>query len=155
MSEQREVVVVSGVRTAIGTYGGSLKDIAPSDLAARVVKEAVSRSKVDPNQIGHLYLGNVIHTEQKDMYISRVAAINGGLPHSTAALTVNRLCGSGMQAIVSAAQSVLLGDTDIAVGGGVESMSRGGYLAPAMRWGARMGDTKMLDMMVGALTDPF
>jgi len=151
----REVVVVSGVRTAIGTYGGSLKDIAPSDLAARVVKEAVSRAKVDPNEIGHLYLGNVIHTEQKDMYISRVAAINGGLPHSSAALTVNRLCGSGMQAIVSAAQSVLLGDTDIAVGGGVESMSRGGYLAPAMRWGARMGDTKMLDMMVGALTDPF
>ena len=151
----REVVVVSGVRTAIGTYGGSLKDIAPSDLAARVVKEAVSRAKVDANEIGHLYLGNVIHTEQKDMYISRVAAINGGLPHSSAALTVNRLCGSGMQAIVSAAQSVLLGDTDIAVGGGVESMSRGGYLAPAMRWGARMGDTKMLDMMVGALTDPF
>jgi len=151
----REVVVVSGVRTAIGTYGGSLKDIAPSDLAARVVKEAVSRAKVDPNEVGHLYLGNVIHTEQKDMYISRVAAINGGLPHSTAALTVNRLCGSGMQAIISAAQSVLLGDTDVAVGGGAESMSRGGYLAPAMRWGARMGDTKMLDMMVGALTDPF
>jgi acetyl-CoA C-acetyltransferase len=151
----REVVVVSGVRTAIGTYGGSLKDIAPSDLAARVVKEAVSRAKVDPNEVGHLYLGNVIHTEQKDMYISRVAAINGGLPHSSAALTVNRLCGSGMQAIVSAAQSVLLGDTDIAVGGGAESMSRGGYLAPSLRWGARMGDTKMLDMMVGALTDPF
>jgi acetyl-CoA C-acetyltransferase len=151
----REVVVVSGVRTAIGTYGGSLKDIAPSDLAARVVKEAVSRAKVDPKEIGHLYLGNVIHTEQKDMYISRVAAINGGLPHSSASLTVNRLCGSGMQAIVSAAQSLLLGDPDIAVGGGAESMSRGGYLAPAMRWGARMGETKMLDMMVGALTDPF
>ncbi|MEP6702866.1 MAG: acetyl-CoA C-acyltransferase family protein [Betaproteobacteria bacterium] len=151
----REVVVVSGVRTAIGTYGGSLKDIAPSDLAARVVKEAVSRSKVDPELVGHLYLGHVIHTEPKDMYISRLAAINGGLPHSTSALTVNRLCGSGMQAIVSAAQSILLGDTDVAVGGGAESMSRGGYLAPAVRWGARMGDTKMLDMMVGALTDPF
>ena len=100
----REVVVVSGVRTAIGTYGGSLKDVAPSDLAARVVKEAVSRAKIDPGLVGHLYLGHVIHTEAKDMYISRLAAVNGGLPHSTSALTVNRLCGSGMQAIVSAAQ---------------------------------------------------
>ena len=151
----REVVVVNGARTAIGTFGGALKDIPPSELAAQVVREAVARSKVDPNEVGHLYLGHVIHTEPKDMYISRLAAINGGLPHSTAALTVNRLCGSGMQAIVSAAQSILLDDTDIAVGGGAESMSRGGYLAPAMRFGARMGDTKMLDMMVGALTDPF
>ena len=151
----REVVVVSGVRTAIGTYGGSLKDIAPSDLAARVVKEAVTRAKVDPNEVGHLYLGHVIHTEAKDMYISRVAAVNGGLPHATSALTVNRLCGSGMQAIISAAQSVLLGDTDIAIGGGAESMSRGGYLDPSARWGARMGDSKQIDMMVGALTDPF
>src|SRR5438105_1284068 len=147
----REVVVVSGVRTAIGTYGGSLKDSPPSQLAASVVKEAVSRAKVDPNEIGHLYLGNVIHTEAKDMYISRLAAVNGGLPHTTAALTVNRLCGSGMQAIVSAAQSVLLGDTDIAIGGGAESMSRGGYLDPSARWGARMGDSKQIDMMVGAL----
>jgi acetyl-CoA C-acetyltransferase len=151
----REVVVVSGVRTAIGTYGGSLKDVPPSELAAKVVKEAVSRAKVDPNEVGHLFLGNVIHTEARDMYISRLAAINGGLPQSTAALTVNRLCGSGMQAIVSAAQSVLLGDTDVAVGGGAESMSRGGYLDPAARWGARMGDSKQIDMMVGALTDPF
>jgi len=151
----REVVVVSGVRTAIGTYGGSLKDIAPSDLAARVVKEAVARAKIDPGLIGHLFLGNVIHTEAKDMYISRLAAVNGGLPHTTAALTVNRLCGSGMQAIVSAAQSILLGDTDAAVGGGAESMSRGGYLDPSARWGARMGDSKQIDMMVGALTDPF
>jgi acetyl-CoA C-acetyltransferase len=143
------------VRTAIGTYGGSLKDVAPSDLAARVVREAVSRAKVDPAQVGHLYLGNVIHTEAKDMYISRLAAVNGGLPHSTAALTVNRLCGSGLQAIVSAAQSVLLGDTDVAIGGGAESMSRGGYLDPSARWGARMGDSKQVDMMVGALTDPF
>ena len=151
----RDVVVVSGVRTAIGTFGGSLKDFAPSDLAGRVVKEAVSRAKIDPNEVGHLYLGNVIHTEPKDMYISRLAAINGGLPHGTAALTVNRLCGSGMQAIVSAAQSILLGDTDAAVGGGAESMTRGGYLLPSARWGARMGDAKMMDMMVGALTDPF
>ena len=151
----REVVVISGARTAIGTYGGSLKDIPPSQLAATVVKEAVNRAKVDPEQVGHLYLGNVIHTEAKDMYISRLAAVNGGLPHSTAALTVNRLCGSGLQAIVSAAQSVLLGDTDIAIGAGAESMSRGGYLDPAARWGARMGDSKQIDMMVGALTDPF
>jgi acetyl-CoA C-acetyltransferase len=151
----REVVIVSGVRTAIGTFGGSLKDFAPSDLAARVVKEAVTRAKIDPNEVGHLYLGNVIHTEPKDMYISRLACVNGGLPHGTAALTVNRLCGSGMQAIVSAAQSILLGDTDAAVGGGAESMSRGGYLVPSARWGARMGDAKMMDMMVGALTDPF
>ena len=129
----REVVIVSGVRTAIGTFGGSLKDFAPSDLAARVVKEAVARAKIDPNEVGHLYLGNVIHTEPKDMYISRLACVNGGLPHGTAALTVNRLCGSGMQAIVSAAQSILLGDTDAAVGGGAESMSRGGYLVPSAR----------------------
>src|SRR5690242_6381626 len=151
----REVVVVSGARTAIGTYGGSLKDVPPSQLAATAVKEAVARAKVDPSQIGHLYLGNVIHTEGKDMSISRVAAIQGGLPHETAALTVNRLCGSGLQAIVSAAQSVLLGDTDVAIGGGAESMSRGGYLDPSARWGARMGDSKQIDMMVGALTDPF
>ena len=151
----REVVVVSGARTAIGTYGGALKDIPPSQLGATVVREAVSRAKVDPKEVGHLYLGNVIHTEAKDMYISRVAAVNGGLPHTTAALTVNRLCGSGLQAIVSAAQSVLLGDTDVAIGAGVESMSRGGYLDPAARWGARMGDSKQIDMMVGALTDPF
>ena len=151
----REVVVVSGARTAIGTYGGALKDIPPSELAARVVREAVARSKVDAEQIGHLYLGHVIHTEAKDMYISRVAAIKGGLPQSCAALTVNRLCGSGLQAIVSAAQSILLGDTDIAVGAGAESMSRGGYLDPSARWGARMGDSKQIDMMVGALTDPF
>ena len=151
----REVVVVNGARTAIGTFGGSLKDISPSDLAARVVKEAVARSGVDPTQVGHLVLGHVIHTEPKDMYISRLAAINGGLPHESAAMTVNRLCGSGLQAIVSAAQNIMLGDTDVAVGGGAESMSRGGYLMTAARWGARMGDTKMMDMMVGALTDPF
>ena len=122
MSEQREVVILSGVRTAIGDYGGSLKDIAPSDLAARVVKEAVSRAKVDPKDVGQCVIGNVIHTEPKDMYISRLACVNGGLPHDTGALTVNRLCGSGMQAIVSASQYILLGDTDAAVAGGAESM---------------------------------
>jgi acetyl-CoA C-acetyltransferase len=151
----REVVILSGVRTAIGDYGGSLKDLPPSDLGARVVREAVARAKVDPKDVGHLVMGNVIHGETRDMYVSRVACLNGGLPQSCAALTVNRLCGSGLQAIVSAAQTIMLGDTDAAVGGGVESMSRGGYIVPALRHGARMGDTNAVDMMVGALTDPF
>jgi acetyl-CoA C-acetyltransferase len=155
MSEQREVVILSGVRTAIGDYGGSLKDIAPSDLAARVVKEAVSRAKVDPKDVGQCVIGSVIHTEPKDMYISRLACVNGGLPHDTGALTVNRLCGSGFQAIVSAAQYILLGETDAAVAGGAESMSRAAYASLTQRWGARMNDSKMMDMMVGALTDPF
>jgi acetyl-CoA C-acetyltransferase len=152
---QRSVVILSGVRTAIGSYGGSLKDIPPSELGARVVREAVSRAKVDPADIGQCVIGNVIHTEAKDMYISRVVAVNGGLPHGSGAFTVNRLCGSGMQAIVSAAQTILLGDTDAAVGGGVESMSRAAYANLTQRWGARMGDNKTVDMMVGALTDPF
>jgi acetyl-CoA C-acetyltransferase len=151
----REVVILSGVRTAIGSYGGSLKDLSPSELGARVVREAVARAKVDAGDVGHLVFGNVIHTETRDMYISRMVCLNGGLPQSCGSLTVNRLCGSGMQAIVSAAQTILLGDTDAAVGGGVESMSRGGYLLPALRNGARMGDTNAVDMMVGALTDPF
>ena len=155
MSEQREVVILSGVRTAIGDYGGSLKDIPPSELAARVIKEAVSRAKVDPKDIGQCVLGNVIHTEPRDMYISRLACVNGGLPHDTGALTLNRLCGSGMQAIVSASQYILLGDTDAAVAGGAESMSRAAYASMTERWGARMGESKMFDMMVGALTDPF
>jgi acetyl-CoA C-acetyltransferase len=152
---QREVVILSGVRTPIGDYGGSLKDIPPTDLAARVVREAVARAKIDPKEVGQCVFGNVIHTEPKDMYLSRVACVNGGLPHETGALTLNRLCGSGLQAIVSASQYILLGDIDAAVGGGAESMSRGGYLNPAQRWGARMGEAKVLDMMVGALTDPF
>jgi len=154
MSE-RQVVILSGVRTAIGDYGGSLKDIAPSELGARVVKEAVSRSGVDPKDVGQCVIGNVIHTEPKDMYISRLACVNGGLPHDTGAFTVNRLCGSGMQAIVSASQYILLGETDVAVAGGAESMSRAIYASLTQRWGARMGDSKMMDMMVGALTDPF
>jgi acetyl-CoA C-acetyltransferase len=143
------------VRTAIGDYGGSLKDIAPSDLAARVVKEAVSRAKIDPKDVGQCVIGNVIHTEPRDMYISRLACVNGGLPHETGALTVNRLCGSGMQAIVTASQYILLGDIDAAVAGGAESMSRAAYASLTQRWGARMGESKMMDMMVGALTDPF
>ena len=155
MNSGREVVVVSGVRTAIGDYGGGLKDLAPTELAAQVVKEAVKRAKVDPQQINQLVFGNVIHTEAKDMYFSRVACIKGGLPQDTAALTVNRLCGSGMQAIVSAAQSIQLGDADVTLGGGAESMSRGAYILPTLRWGQRMNDGGAVDMMVGALTDPF
>jgi acetyl-CoA C-acetyltransferase len=155
MSEAREVVILSGVRTAIGDYGGSLKDIAPTDLAARVVREALGRAKVDPKEIGQCVFGNVIHTEAKDMYLSRVAALNGGLPHESGALTLNRLCGSGLQAIVSASQYIWLGDVDAAVAGGAESMSRAAYANVTQRWGARMGDAKDVDMMVGALTDPF
>jgi len=154
MSE-RSVVVLSGARTAIGSYGGSLKDIPPTQLAAVALGEAVKRSNVDPKRVGHAFFGNVIHTEAKDMYLSRVACIEAGLPHETPALTLNRLCGSGLQAIVSAAQSVLLGDTDIAVAGGAESMSRGLYGNSNLRWGARMGSSEEVDLMVGALTDPF
>src|SRR5215831_9225888 len=145
MSEQREVVILSGARTAIGDYGGSLKDIAPTELAARVVKEAVSRAKIDPDDIGQVVFGNVIHTEPKDMYLSRVATLNAGLPQDTGALTLNRLCGSGMQAIVSASQYILLGDMDAAIGGGAESMSRAAYANLTERWGARMGDAKSID----------
>ncbi len=155
MANEREVVIVSGVRTAIGDYGGSLKDMAPTELGARVVREALARAKIDPQEVGQCVFGNVIHTEAKDMYISRVVAVNGGLPHASGALTVNRLCGSGMQAIVSASQYIRLGDTDAAIGGGAESMSRGAYASTSQRWGARMGEAKMIDMMVGALTDPF
>ncbi|MBI2314265.1 MAG: acetyl-CoA C-acyltransferase family protein [Betaproteobacteria bacterium] len=155
MTNGREVVILSGVRTAIGDYGGSLKDFPATELAATVVREAVKRAKVDPKEVGHVVFGNVIHGEARDMYLSRVACVNGGLPHETPALTLNRLCGSGFQAIVSASQAILLGDTDCALAGGAESMSRGGYLIPSMRWGARMNESKVVDMMVGALTDPF
>ena len=134
MAGQREVVVLSGVRTAIGDYGGSLKDFAPTDLAARVVKEAVARAQVDPNDVGQCIFGNVIHTEPKDMYLSRVACVKGGLPVTTGSLTLNRLCGSGMQAIVSASQYILLGDIDAAVAGGAESMSRAAYMNTTQRW---------------------
>jgi acetyl-CoA C-acetyltransferase len=155
MNGAREVVILSGVRTAIGDYGGSLKDIPPSELAAKCVKEAVSRAKVDPKEIGQCVFGNVIHTEARDMYLSRVAALKGGLAPESGALTLNRLCGSGLQAIVSASQYIMLGDVDAAVAGGAESMSRAAYANVTQRWGARMGDAKDIDMMVGALTDPF
>jgi len=152
---QRQVVLVGGVRTAIGDYGGTLKDFAPTALAASVVREALARTKVDPGVVGQCVFGGVIHTEPKDMYLSRVAAVQGGLPVTSGALTVNRLCGSGLQAIVSASQYILLGDTEAAVAGGAESMSRAAYANLTQRWGARMGDAKDVDMMVGALTDPF
>ncbi|MGH8850887.1 MAG: acetyl-CoA C-acyltransferase family protein [Casimicrobiaceae bacterium] len=155
MSEQREVVILSGVRTAIGDYGGSLKDVPPTELAARVVREARGRAGIEPGDVGQCVFGNVIHTEPKDMYLSRVACVDGGLPHEAGALTLNRLCGSGLQAIVSAAQYILLGDIDAAVAGGAESMSRAAYANLTQRWGTRMGDAKDIDMMVGALTDPF
>ena len=152
---QRDVVVVSGVRTAIGGFGGSLKDFPPTDLAARVVREALARANVSGDEVGHVVFGNVVHTEPKDMYLARVAAINGGVAQHAPALTVNRLCGSGLQAIVSAAQSVLLGDADIAIGGGAENMSRAPYITTEARFGARMGDARLIDMMLGALNDPF
>ncbi len=152
---QREVVVTSGVRTAIGDYGGSLKDIPPTKLGAIAIKEAVARARIDPATVGHVVLGSVIHGEARDMYISRVAAIEGGLPAGTPCLTVNRLCGSGLQAIVSASQHILLGDTDVAIGAGGESMSRAAYFIPAARWGQRMGDAQLIDAMTGALHDPF
>src|SRR5437762_13459900 len=155
MENGREVVVLSGVHTAIGTYGGGLKDQPPTELAAAVVREAVARAGVEPKQVGHVIFGNVIHTDTHDMYLARVAGVKGGLPVETPALTLNRLCGSGLQAIVTAAQAILLGDADVAVAGGAENMSRSPYLAPAMRWGARMNDTTLTDVMVGALSDPF
>jgi acetyl-CoA C-acetyltransferase len=152
---QREVYIVSGVRTAIGDFGGSLKDLPPTELGAQVTREAISRAGVGGDEVQHVVFGNVIHTEAKDMYLSRVAAVNAGITQDAPALTLNRLCGSGLQAIVSAAQAVTLGDADIAVAGGAESMSRAAYLASGMRWGARMGDSAMIDMMTAALHDPF
>ena len=151
----REVVVVSGVRTAIGTFGGSLKDTPPTELGALVVRESLARAHVEGKDVGHVVFGHVVNTEPKDMYLSRVAAINGGCAEGTPAFNVNRLCGSGLQAIINASQSILLGDTDIAIGGGAENMSRAPYASLATRFGARMGDSKMIDMMVGALHDPF
>lgn len=151
----REVVLLSGVRTAVGGYGGSLKDHSPTQLAALVVKEAVFRAQIDPGDVGHCVFGNVIHTDARDHYVARVAALEGGLPHATPALTLNRLCGSGLQAIITAAQAIALGDAEAAVAGGTEVMSRSPYASQAMRWGARMNDSVLVDMMVGALSDPF
>jgi acetyl-CoA C-acetyltransferase len=151
----REIVILSAVRTAIGGYGGSLKDTPPSEMAATCVRQAVSRSGIDVKDVGHVVFGNVIHTDVHDHYLARVAGVNGGLPHETPALTLNRLCGSGLQAIITSAQTIMLGDAEVTVAGGAENMSRGPYSSPAMRFGARMNDTKMVDMMVGAISDPF
>ncbi|RBH60143.1 MULTISPECIES: acetyl-CoA C-acyltransferase family protein [Pseudomonas] len=150
-----EVYIVSAARTAIGTFGGSLKDVPLSELATTAVKAALQRSDVDPARVGHVVMGNVIPTDTLDAYLSRVAAINAGIPKETPAYNVNRLCGSGLQAIVSAAQTLLLGDADIAIGAGAESMSRGPYLLPSARWGARMGNVQAVDYMLGILHDPF
>ncbi|WP_295584899.1 beta-ketothiolase BktB [uncultured Lamprocystis sp.] len=150
-----EIALLSGVRTAIGDYGGALKDVPPTQLAALVIRESIARSGVPAAEFQACVFGNVIHTEPKDMYLSRVASVAAGLPHESQAFTLNRLCGSGLQAIVCAAQQILLGDLQIAVAGGAESMSRGLYGLATARWGQRMGDGTMMDMMVGALTDPF
>ncbi len=150
-----EVIVASAVRTAIGDFGGALKDVPPCDLGATVIRAALERAGVSGDEVGHVAVGHVINTEPRDMYLSRVAAVNAGISKETPAFNVNRLCGSGLQAIVSAAQTIMLGDAEIAVGAGAESMSRAPYIAPAQRWGARMGDSVMLDMMTGALSDPF
>jgi acetyl-CoA C-acetyltransferase len=150
-----EVYILSAVRCAIGTFGGALKEIPPTELAAVVTRSAIQRAGVDAGAIGHVVFGQVVGTEPKDAYISRVAAINAGVPHETPALTVNRLCGSGLQAVLSAAQAIMLGDCEIALGGGVENMSRAPFFAPSMRWGKKMGDAMLIDAMSGALTDPF
>jgi len=155
MTTSRDVFVVGAARTAIGTYGGTLKDTPLADLATLAVRTAIERSGAAADRIGHLAMGNVIPTEPRDAYLSRVAAINAGLSKETPAFNVNRLCGSGLQAIVSAAQSVLLGDCELAIGAGAESMSRGPYHVNTARWGARMGDTAMVDYTVGILHDPF
>jgi len=152
---ERDVVVLSAVRSAVGAFGGGLADIEPADLAGTVMKEAVARSGTDPAKINYVTVGNCIPTEARYPYVARVASIQAGLPMESVAMAVNRLCSSGLQAVVTTAQNILLGDCDWGVGGGVEVMSRGAYLSPAMRSGARMGDTKMIDAMVSALTDPF
>jgi len=150
-----DVFVVSGVRTAIGSFGGGLKNVSPGELGTTVIREAMKRAAVAGDDIGHVAIGHVINTEPRDMYLSRYAAVSAGVAQGTPAFNVNRLCGSGLQAIVSAAQTLLLGDAQIAIAGGVESMSRAPYIAPAHRFGARMGDSVMQDMMTGALSDPF
>jgi len=150
-----DIVLLDGARTAIGTFGGSLAATPPIDLGASVTKAAMERSGVEPGQIGNVVFGHVINTEPRDMYLSRVAAMQAGIPDTTPAMNVNRLCGSGAQAIVSAIQSLMLGDAEFAVAGGAESMSRAPYIVPDQRWGAKMGDIRTLDMMLGALSCPF
>jgi acetyl-CoA C-acetyltransferase len=155
MAATREVVVLSGVRTPVGNYGGSLKDFSPATLGAMVIQEVVGRAGVAPDDVGHVVFGHVIPTEKHDVYLARVAAVKAGLPVAVPAVTVNRLCGSGVQAIIDAAQAIMLGDADCTVAGGSESMSRGAYLAENHRWGQRMGNSELVDAVSGGLTDPF
>jgi acetyl-CoA C-acetyltransferase len=150
-----DIVLLDGVRTAIGTFNGKLAGTPPTALGAHVAKTALDRAGVEPGQVGHVVFGNVINTEPKDMYLSRVAAMEAGIPETTPAMNVNRLCGSGAQAVVSAVQSLMLGDADFALAGGAESMSRSPFVIPDQRWGAKMGDVRTLDMMLGALNCPF
>jgi len=152
---KRDVVVLSAARSAVGTFGGSLSDIEPTELAGIVMKETIRRSGADPKLINYVTVGNTIPTESRSAYVARVASIQAGLPMESVAMAVNRLCSSGLQAIVTTAQNILLGDCDFGIGGGVEVMSRGAYISTAMRSGARMGDTELVDMMVATLTDPF
>jgi acetyl-CoA C-acetyltransferase len=150
-----DIVILSGARTAIGTFGGSLAGTSPIDLGTAVTKAALERAGVEGGQIGHVVFGHVINTEPKDMYLSRVAAMQAGIPDSVPAMNVNRLCGSGAQAVVSGLQSLMLGDADFALTGGAEAMSRSPFIIPDQRWGAKMGDIRTLDMMLGALNCPF
>jgi acetyl-CoA C-acetyltransferase len=150
-----DIVLLSGTRTAIGAFGGSLAGVPPTDLGATVTRAALDRAGLAPDRVGHVVFGHVINTEPKDMYLSRMAAIGAGIPETVPAMNVNRLCGSGVQAVVSAAQALMLGDADFAVAGGAESMSRSPFIMPDQRWGAKMGDVKSLDMMLGALNCPF
>ena len=151
----RDIFIVSTARTAIGTFGGSLKDVPNTQLATTVVKAAIERAGVAADTVGHVVMGNVIPTDTKDAYLSRVAAVDAGCPIETPAFNVNRLCGSGLQAIISAAQAIALGDCEVAIGAGSESMSRGPYFDMSARWGARMGDAKTIDYMLGILHDPW
>jgi len=151
----REVVVLSAVRSAVGGFGGSLKDLEPAELGGIVVKEAIARAGVDPKEVSFATVGNCIPTESRYAYVARLATVQGGMSLDSVAFAVNRLCGSAMQAIINSAQAIQLGDADYALGGGVEVMSRGAYLMPALRSGARMGDAKAIDAMVAVLTDPF
>ena len=150
-----DIVILSAARTAIGTFGGSLAGTTAIDLGTVAAKAAIARAGVEAGQIGHVFFGHVINTEPRDMYLSRVAAINAGIPDTTPAMNVNRLCGSGLQAIVLGAQSLMLGDADFALAGGAENMSHAPFIIPDQRWGAKMGDIKTLDMMLGALNCPF
>jgi acetyl-CoA C-acetyltransferase len=155
MGQTNDVVILAGVRTAVGTFSGAFKDTPPTKMAAAVVREALKRADVAPEAVGHVVFGSVIHTEPRDAYMARVAAVEGGVPKEAPAMTLNRLCGSGVQAVVSAAQTIMLGDAEVAIAGGAENMSRAPFAAPWLRQGMKMGDTKFVDMMLGALTDPF